>query len=285
MNGQTADFLAVLARNRAYTSPVQQSWLAALAAGGITIARLLVTNSVAIVLVSISGVVVWHSIRTFPRSQRSWCMAALLWTLAVVAGAMPGGRSYAHYYHFLWAPLSVLGTLWLAGRWSGRLAKGVQRRIVVGVAVGSLALAALHEAYSAARNVRDYWAGTHPRAVVDDAAGWLAAGTREETPVVVHVWGDWAELYWRVPRRSPSFSMPHVLPPILFNDWIQATLAEPPEVICWDGTSWEPIVGAADPALVERWTSLMKQQYVEAGRVGSLLILRRKPASGLPDNA
>jgi hypothetical protein len=274
-SGHGPELLVVLARNRDYATRSELPLAASLVTGAARVVRLLAENPAAVLLVGMSAVVAWFRWRHTARRERAWWLAATLWLLAAVTGALPGGRHYLHYYHFLWGPLGLLSTLWLSGSWHGAEARRLQRRLVVGVVVGSLAAALLQQGFQAARAVRGDQQPDQSRAALAEAATYLAQQTAPDVNVLVHVWGDWAELYWRVPRPACSYSIPHVLPADLFGPWQAAVLAEPPRFIVWDGTPWQPLDRPADTASAARWTAWLTEQYAPIERFDGLTIYRR----------
>jgi hypothetical protein len=271
------ELLIVLARNSSYGSLERVPWGASVLTSGITVTRILVENPCSVLFVVMTLTAWWHPLQRIPSPQKCWCLAAGLWWVAAIAGAFPGGRHYAHYYHLMWPAVSLVGTFWLSGGWNFAVAKRIQRKLIVGVAGGSIAAAVLQQAYLGAKEYRDYRSGQHSRILVEAAASFLEHATSPQTPVAVHVWHDWAELYWRVPRPAPSFSIPHVLPKELFGQWVYATLSQPPEFIVWDGTPWEPVDGPAKPEIVDHLTSMISGEYKEIKRFGELSIFERIP--------
>jgi hypothetical protein len=205
-----------------------------------------------------------------------WCGAVLLWLIATVASTLPGGRGYAHYFHFIWAPLSLLAVLWLVLVLRRAEGKAARRRLILGVAAGVLLVAGLQQGYRAVKALRDSQPGEHGPTQLEAAVEYLDRNVAPQRPTLVHVWGDWAELYWRVPRPAASFSIPHVLPGELFDTWAKATLADPPEFVVWDGTPWQAVDDAANPQLVARVQDMLGSRYEPIERFGSLTVLRRK---------
>ncbi|MEX0677470.1 MAG: hypothetical protein WD063_10375 [Pirellulales bacterium] len=265
----------VLARNARYGSLVPVAWGTSLFTAGATVARIVLGSPIALVFLVMTLVVWSRPPRRVPLPRKCWILAAILWCGAALAGAWPGGRHYAHYYHLLWPPLALLAALWLCRAWDVTFSKRVQEKLIVGVAAGSIIVAVLQQTYSAARAYRDDAQGQRPQTAVLEAARFLRRATSDTTPVVVHVWLDGAELYWRVPRPAPSFAIPHVLPRELFDQWAAATLAHPPEFIVWDGTPWQGVDGPPNPVVAERFKLLLAQEYRRVERYGELSVFRR----------
>jgi hypothetical protein len=264
------EFVAVLAHNRAYAALDRAAWPASLLQGGITLTRILLENPVVLMFLILSAVM-WPW-RRAGAGRVCWFYAAGLWLFAAVASAFPGGRHYAHYYHLVWPPLSLLAALWLgsASRFGRHRLPG---RLIPGVACGALMIGCLQQAYSAAKVLS---AGDEsPRRQIAAVAEFLSRETSPRTPVLVHVWRDWAELYWRVPLAAPSFPIPHVLPGPLFNQWLTVTLAQPPDFIVWDGTPWKAIDDRQSATVTKQIPELIARKYQEIKRVGELVIYRR----------
>lgn len=269
----------VLSRNFSYGALDRVSFGASLWAACTSVARMLLGNPVVPLFVVLTFVVWWRAPRSMPARQKAWFLAAVLWSGAALAGAWPGGRHYLHYYHLLWPALAVLAVFWLTRSWDFALARRVQGKLCLGVAAGSIAVAVLQQSYLAAKAWRDRATGQDPQTAVLEAAGFLEHASGENTPLVAHVWLDRAELYWRVPRPAPSFAIPHVLPGELFDQWAEATLADPPEFIVWDGTPWEGIDGPPSADVAKRLESLLATRYRKIKQFGDLAVYRRDTSS------
>lgn len=273
------DFLTVLETNRQYGSlaSVPPATLALTTAT--TLARIMLGNAGALLLVAVSAVVCWRSSHFAARERLVWCGAVLLWLIAAVVSTLPGGRSYAHYFHFLWAPISILAVMWMVPLVRLETSNALRQRLILGIMAGTLLVAGLQQGYRAAKVLRDSPLREQGRTQLEAAVEYLNRNVPPQTPTLVNVWGDWAELYWRVPRPAPSFSIPHVLPRDLFDTWAEATLAQPPDLVVWDGTPWQAVDGASEPQLIARLEDMLHGNYELAERFGNLVVLRRKPRS------
>src|SRR5262249_38526844 len=144
-------------------------------------------------------------------------------------------RHWPHYYHVAWAPLSILATLWLA-----RLPARPRGRLGLSSALAAYALvvAVAESASTYYQEGSTPWGDSHARYLVNNAAAHLDRLTTPETPVPICVWGNWTELYWRVPRPSVSrciapFCFDEIQPEI-FDEWVQAMLAQRPPLLVTD---------------------------------------------------
>jgi len=280
--GYWHEFWVVFRRNLSYGAldrvPLADSVVAALK----TLARIALANSLVVLLAVVAVAMTWSLRGRLRVRERAWLAASVVWLAAAIAGAFPGGRHYAHYYHLIWPPLAVGLLLWLPPL--ARLARrgALVDRLAAAIAAGTLLVAVLLEGWRGAQAVRDLHAGRHPWNETTAAAEWLEQHTTRDTPVLVHVWLDWAELYWRVPRPAPSLAIPHVVPRDLFGEFLQTTEQEMPAWIVWDGTPWEPIDGPlADETLLaarDRFVTRLERDYAERQRIGTLRILQRKNA-------
>jgi len=157
-----------------------------------------------------------------------------------VAGALPGGRAFEHYYQLIWSPLSVLAVLWLSQLQRGGGPSPLAPRIAVGLAAGVLVLAGGNELLQIRRWQQAASQGSAPVQAIETAAAFLDAETPADLCVPVCVWDPWTELYWRVQRPSVSHcAMPFCIAeiqPAMFAAWMEAMLRERPSLIVVDGS-------------------------------------------------
>lgn len=281
--GYWDEFLVVFHRNLSYGSLDRVPLSVSLFESARTLARIHLANTLVGLLLAVSAVVLFPLRSRLRPRERTWVAIAALWLLAALASAYPGGRHYAHYYHLAWPAITLLSTLWLAPY--SRLLRASPRidgRLTCGIAAGALAMCLLGELYSGAKAARDLRQGTHAWNALDEAVKFLDRHTTRETPVLVHVWLDWAELYLRAPRPAPSLSIPHVVPRDRYREWLDETSRALPEWILTDGTPWEPIDGPltdADAiAARDHFAARIDRDYYQVQRTGNLRILRRKGA-------
>jgi hypothetical protein len=282
-DGYWADFVTVLERNLRYGAIDRLPPSASLFEALRTMARILIQNSAAPVLATASLALLLSRARSLRRRQRTWLTVGLLWLSAALASAFPGGRHYDHYYHVCWAPISLISVMWLDN--IGVLTRGAADRrlprvsfLSWGLTAGVIGVAVLFNTYGAAKAYRDLRAGTHRWSAIADASDYLNRTTPRDVPVLMNLWGDWAELYWRAPRPAPSLPIPHVVPQDRYGEWVSETVASPPKLIVTDGTPWRPIDGPADPKDLERLQRLLDRKYKQVERIGELMFLAREPA-------
>lgn len=153
------------------------------------------------------------------------------------------------------------------------------------------ALAVLHNGRGSFALARG--AESLPQMEVHEAADYLTRISPPNEPVAVCVWDQWAELYWRVPRPAPTRCVApqcfYGFQQELFDEWVQAMLANPPSLIVADGsllgptcvnskydnTEFRPPPG--DPFYTLR--QLVNDDYIEIHRIGDLCFLARRGGS------
>jgi hypothetical protein len=279
-SGYFDELIAVLGRNVRYGALDRVPLGASLYEAIRTIARIAMHSPVAGLLVTMTAVVLARNWVQVTSREKWWLLVAVLWMAAALAAAFPGGRHYAHYYHLCWPAASVLSIGWLERVRTLPAGRRLARQIAWGLAAGCLLMAAASQLFLAARAYRDYRNGTHPRVAIRQAADYIDRTTTPDTPVLMNLWGSWAELYWRAARPAASLSVPHVIPKDRYDDWLRANLASPPKWIVTDGTPLEPIDGGreytASKNRLEQWQRMIEQNYVEVKRIGDLKFLVRR---------
>ncbi len=230
-----------------------------------------------------SSLITHHStIRT-----RLWLWIGLLWLTAALASAFPGGRHWDHYYHVAWAPVSVLSVLWLSRSSMFAKERRTRRRLAWGL---TIALPALAIVVNGRGFMRQTLRDDSPRAAIARAADFLEQNTRLDSPVPVCVWQPWCELYWRVPRPSVTRCIaPHcfyVIQRELFDEWVQAMIDRPPDLIVADGSLLGPMSSHwpyLDPHFrppaghpLYHLRRLVDENYVEIYRIDDLSFLARR---------
>jgi hypothetical protein len=216
-----------------------------------------------------------------------WLWVGLLWLAAALASAFPGGRHFAHYYHVAWPAVCVLSVLWLSR--AGLFAKDFRfrRRAAWGLAIAFTAMAVV-------LNVRGFIKESRredsPRAAIREAVDYLNQISTPDSIVPVPVWGQWAELWWRAPRPSVSRCFApqcfYVINRDMFNEWVQAMIARPPDLIVADGSLIGPLSHhspydntefrppAGHPLYQLR--QMVDTHYVEIHRIDDLSFLARR---------
>jgi len=226
----------------------------------------------------------WRSRETAQLSSwRLWLIVSGLWLLAALAGTLPGGRAFIHYYHVIWAPMSVLGALWLDILFRKRPIRSFGLPLAGALIVFTVAYAALDLSGAAIRQAHAGLAlGTNQlvRPVAADLNDLIPPN--EIAPICV--WGHWSELYWRVPRRSVTPAMVPIIfleiAPELFDQWTAAMLESRPSIIVFDEWGFGPTsrwryLYAGRPGVAELQAMLTKE-YVEIRRWHDLYILARR---------
>jgi len=125
----------------------------------------------------------------------------VLWVLGDLAGALAGGRNYAHYFLTLTPSLSLLGGLayWtLAAPLGGAPATRQARLVVAALLLGPLLVAQMHDA----NKLR--YALTHARAKdFEDRGIEFLANTRQPADTLF-TWNCLPRFYFALKMRSPS---------------------------------------------------------------------------------
>jgi hypothetical protein len=216
-----------------------------------------------------------------------WLWTALLWLAAALASAFPGGRHFAHYYHVAWPPVSILSVLWLSR--AGLFAKDFKfrRRAAWGLAI---AFTAMSVVLNVRGFVKEYRREDSPRIAVKSAADYLNQISTPDSIVSVPVWGQWAELWWRAPRLPVSRCFApqcfYVINREMFDEWVQAMIDRPPDLIVadasligplsrfspYDNTEFRPPQGHP----LYHLRDLVDQNYVEIQRIDDLSFLARR---------
>ncbi len=158
-------------------------------------------------------------------------------------GTFPSGRHYEHYYHPLWAPLDILAALWLTIVFPGRRRRPVALWLALALVVFTVGYAALDTARVAVSKAQ---AGMVPgtnqmvRMVADDLNRLIPPD--EVAPMCV--WSHWAEINWRVRRRSVTPALVPILfvdmAPDLFDQWTTAMIERRPDVVVFDHWGFGP---------------------------------------------
>ena len=214
---------------------------------------------------------------------RVWLIVSVLWFSATLAGTVPGGRDFDHYYHVIWAPLAVLGALWLDVLFGKRAFRLVGLPLATALIVFTIAYGGLDLARAAIGQAR---AGSRPgtnrlvRAVATDLNRLIPPN--EIAPICV--WSNWSELLWRVRRRSVTPALVPIvfldIAPDLFDQWTTAMLEQRPPIIAFDGwgfgpTSWSRHLYAGRPR-VNDLEAMLRDEYVEIRRWDDLYVLARR---------
>ena len=207
-----------------------------------------------------------------------WGFLALLWAGADLAGAMAGGRNYAHYFLPLTASLSLLGglTYWrltaLTTAYSARLG-------IAALLLGPLLLVQVHDA----NHLRGILTQPYAEEGEDRAMAFLTA-MRQPTDTLF-TWDGQANFHWTLRLRSPSRYLsadylrdsPVTTPQIW--ERLRHDLAHQPPSFVVDKTINPVERAAADPAYC--WfQDFLAHQYHVGFAEGSLRIyvLERRPA-------
>jgi hypothetical protein len=269
--GYWEPFLQVFARNLQYGSlsrvPLSESVLTAAR----LVWELLTANAVLVVLTTMTLVVMGRQLFRLARQERLWLAVTLFWLTGTVAGIFPGGRGFEHYAHHIWAPLSILAVLWLA-----RIANPphLSRQLAMGIGLGVLFLTLGHDLQRFRLWQKAVAAANDRLQIIDQAARFLEEQSSPQAKMPVCVWGDWAELYWRVPRPSVSRCVMPIciaeIEPALFADWVAALVKTRPPLLVVDGTVLRP-PGAAIPKYadldsvkrVAPFQEIIDREYVE----------------------
>lgn len=248
-SGYWGGFWDAMRANRRYAAMDAEPVAVHLTRWGAQVYRLAALLGPAAVAAALGGLVVpalrWRSLSA---GLRAWAVVAGLWLAAAQAGTFPGGRHYANYYALLVGPLAVLAGLAFAAVPDSPLT----RRLLLGYATAVVLLSLLANGRDGLRYRRNDLAAR--RTQIRDVTYYLNHMTSPDEPVLVTVWGDWAELYWQAPRPSPSR---HIIPwnlvdirPEFFAEWAADVLAAPPRVIVTDGDLLGPHV--TDDAVLAR---------------------------------
>jgi hypothetical protein len=179
-------------------------------------------------------------------------------------------------------PLALLSVLWLAPvrrQMRGDARRRLSARLALGIACGVVLMGALGQAFAAVKARRDWQQGTHAWNRIEQASVFLQRETLPDQPVLMNVWLDWAELYWRVPRPAPALSIAHVVPRDRYEEWLEITRAAFPEWIVTDGTPWEPVDGplrGKAQQIRDEFTAQIEREYALVRQIDGLRILKRR---------
>jgi Dolichyl-phosphate-mannose-protein mannosyltransferase len=130
-----------------------------------------------------------------------WGMLVVLWVLVDLAGAMAGGRNYAHYFLTLTPSLSLMGGLayWTLAETIGCSPDACQARIVLAaLLLGPLLFAQIHDA----NHLRGALTASRPKDYSDRGMEFLS-NTRKPTDTMF-TWGTIPSYYFTSKMRSPS---------------------------------------------------------------------------------
>lgn len=283
LDGFGDELLVVIGRNFQYGALDRVPLAVSLVEGGKTLARIQLQNTLVGLLLVVSGVLLFTLRGSLRRGERAWLLVAVVWLAAAVAGAFPGGRHYAHYYHLTWPAVALLSVLWLAPlrrQMQPSARRLVSARLAFGIAAGAVLIGVLGQAHAAVKARRDWQQGTHAWNRLQQASEFLQRETLPQQAVLMNVWLDWAELYWRVPRPAPSLTIPHVVPRDRYEGWLAETRAAMPAWIVTDNTPWEPVDGSLVEESVRRmrddFAAKIEREYILVRQIDGLRILKRR---------
>ncbi|GAB4148519.1 MAG: hypothetical protein Tsb009_22350 [Planctomycetaceae bacterium] len=201
-----------------------------------------------------------------------WKRVGGLWLIASIVGAFPGGRHYLHYYHVLWGPLSLLAAYGLMRIRRGDTEWFGSRKIQYTLVGTVVTLAVLQNAYGIGKWYVTRNQETNSRRRVMEIAKALRELTEADTPVAMYVWLDHAELYWRVPRNSGTYSIPHVLPDSRLEEWAREILSSKIPFLVID-ESFE--TRSSSGKQFQKLKQVLQKDYREIRRFGSVRIFQR----------
>lgn len=287
-SGYWQPFCEVFLRNLHYGAIDRVPPLQSLLEAGKVLARLALGNTAAAVFLSCTV----FSLTVPPRltlPERLWLTVSSLWLLAVLIGAWPGGRHYPHYYHVIWAPVASLAALWitrLEAFSAARISSDDQKsphpathdavtttlltgRLIAATVSAVIVLGVVRNGYAAGEWRTRY----RPRIEhLQQIAESLNVPGDLQRPLAMYVWLDWAELYWRVSRPGVRWSVPHVLPDDLFDQWAEEVLRSRPEQFVYDASFLERV--STNP-LGQRLLATLQKDYVVVRQVDDLRVLKR----------
>jgi hypothetical protein len=297
-------FLRMLARNLEYASASKTPLSESLERAWLTISGIIHVNPAFPILMAISILVLLPKSKSTKDSGLDdppsspithisssmtlvWFWVSVLWLAAALVSAFPGGRHFVHYYHVAWPPVSILSVLWLSR--SGPMKHNYQfrRRLAWGLALAFVTMGVVVNARGFIREARR---DDSPLVTIRQAVDYLNQTTTPDTPVPVVVWGNWAELWWRAPRPSVTRCIApqcfYVINREMFDEWVQAMIDRPPNLIVadasligplsryspYDNTEFRPPAGHPLYQLRNR----VDENYVEIHRIDDLSFLARR---------
>jgi hypothetical protein len=239
-------FCEVLACNIRYAQinhiPIEQSLRNAYR----SLHELIAQNQLFVVLACISTVLL--QVRGLPEEKRILLFGPLLWLVGAALCVLPGGRHFLHYYHFLVVPLAFLAGLFVVQVCKPDEVPWWLQPFLVGLILGCFIVAFPSHVRLAAKEFLE--SPDHPATTIGLAADYLNHRTSADEPVMMCVWGDVAELYWRVPRPAVSrHAMPENLPiirPEVFAEWMADLFKCPPRYVVIDNRFENPEPGAEE---------------------------------------
>lgn len=237
------------------------------------LARTGLFNPLMVLLVIFSLVLFGKRTNQPQRSTRYWMAIAITWLIAAVVAAYPGGRHYLHYYHGLWAPLSLIAAIGLGEFSRKRPTKNATRIVLRGVLVISVTVAVMQNLYGFAQWKFAKLNGSDHQTPILDAAAFLDESTDDDTPVAMYVWLDNAELYWRVRRESGTSPIPQVLTEDRLEVWSQYVIEHKTPLIVVD-PSFDS--RESDSEHFHQLKQVLIDDYVEIRRFGDMRFLARR---------
>jgi hypothetical protein len=280
-------FLDMLARNFQYAAGSRTPLAVSLDRAWDTISGIIHANPAFLILMALTILVFLPKAFGPLRHERLWFWVSLLWLAAALASAFPGGRHFAHYYHVVWPPVSVLSVLWLSRLGLFTREPQLRRKIAWGLAI---AFASMGIVLNVRGLVRETFREDPPRVAIQQAADYLNQITTPDQPVPVPVWGKWAELWWRVPRPPVSRCFApqcfYVIQRDMFEEWVKTMIDQPPPLIVadesligplshnspYDNTEFRPPAGHP----LYHLRQLVDEDYVEIHRIEDLSFLARR---------
>eukprot|EP00913_Durusdinium_trenchii_P023342 g21920.t1 len=273
VDGYWEGFLDVTRHNLQYGAVDRIPVTTSLIRAAKVLAQIGIANPMMVLLVIFSATTLTSRGARILRGSRFWIAIAITWLLAAVVAAYPGGRHYYHYYHPIWAPLSLIASIGLAAFARNRITRAASRLLIRAVVVTSIGLAVVQNLYGIGK-----WASTRgterdPHKPVLDATAFLKGKTNADTPVAMYVWLDNAELYWRVRRESGTYPIPQVLPNDRLEIWSQHVLQKNVPLLIVD-TSF--LTRETDSKTFQLLKQRLKIDFVEIKQFGTLRIFARR---------
>lgn len=237
------------------------------------LARIELANPLMVLLAVLSLPVLIRPTGKRPAGGRFWTAIAFTWLIAAVVGAYPGGRHYLHYYHTLWAPLSLIAALGLSEFSKNPKTRPAARSLIRAVAITVVGLAVLQNAYGIGKWASNRHTAADRQQPVIEAAEYLQQLTDADTPVALDLWLDNAELYWRVRRESGTFPIPQVLPGPKLKEWSKYVLENNVPILVV-GPSFD--ARETDVEDFHRLKRSLGSEYVKIRQIGQVRFFARR---------
>lgn len=232
------------------------------------VTRLGLANSIMVLLVA-AGLAAFGSRTRKLRGEGLWLAVGTTWLCAALLAAFPGGRHYEHYYHPIWAPLSLIAALG-CGTLTRNFSRRADRRRFTWIVIGSVVgLAVAQNLYGLGKAWTARRAGDTAEAHIAEATAYLKPKKNDGIPIAMYVWLENAELYWRTAAESGTYPIPQVLPDDRLEVWSRFVIDQKIPLLVVDASFDDRKTGSR---AFEELRNMLGSTYVEIRRIGTIRI-------------